>query len=82
MMCSHCHQPLKRAQWNAAETLKSCPKCSQDNGAEHVFYSYPEAFGITDKRASEVHPEGPQSYCYSCRSATFPYPASLCHDVL
>lgn len=28
---------------------------------------YPAEFGETDQRASDDHPEGPQSYCIACR---------------
>jgi hypothetical protein len=48
---------------------KSCPRCSTKNGNEHVYYEFPDAFGVTEKRKSDKHPEGPQSYCIACRGS-------------
>ncbi len=69
MDCTNCHRPLKESVYNANRTKKSCPKCSQDNGSEHVFYDYPSAFGTTAKRANRSNPDGPQSYCTACRGS-------------
>lgn len=66
MNCNHCNKPLNKAQYRPS--LKSCPNCSVNNGTEHVYYPYPDAFGITDKRETIPHPDGPQSYCTPCRS--------------
>jgi hypothetical protein len=66
--CVHCHKPLNQSQYNAGKTLKSCPKCSSDNGSEHVYYPYPAEFGTTSLRSSSGSPEGAQSYCVACRS--------------
>ncbi len=65
MNCKHCGKPLNETQYH--ENLKSCPNCSVKNGTEHVFYSYPEAFGTTSLRATSNRPDGPQSYCTACR---------------
>ena len=66
MNCKHCHNPLNEAQYHGVN-LKSCPNCSVQNGQEHVFYKYPDAFGTTPLRATSVHPDGPQSHCTACR---------------
>ncbi len=65
MNCKHCNRPLNEAQYH--NDLKSCPNCSTQNGEEHVFYKYPEAFGTTPLRATSVRPDGPQSHCTACR---------------
>lgn len=65
--CKVCGNPLNQSQYSSDGEYKSCPKCSTDNGEEHVYYKYPENFGTTEKRSSSVNPEGPQSYCIPCR---------------
>jgi hypothetical protein len=65
MVCSCCNKPLNQSQYSG--NLKSCPCCSTRNGQEHVFYPYPAAFGVTEKRSSANHTDGPQSYCVACR---------------
>ncbi len=65
--CTVCGKPLNQSQWDENKKYKSCPKCSTENGEEHVYYRYPESFGITEKRLSLNHPDGPQSYCVPCR---------------
>ena len=68
MLCRNCVKPLTEAQWDEpSKRYKSCPKCSERGGQEHVFYPYPAAFGTTDARASDLHTEGPQSWCKNCR---------------
>lgn len=69
-LCKKCKRPLNESQWKVKDniTYKSCPKCSTDNGKEHVYYEFPENFGTTEKRITLNNPEGAQSYCYSCRS--------------
>jgi phage FluMu protein Com len=80
--CKHCGETLKEAQFNKNNTLKSCPNCSKLNGEEHVYYSNPNSFGITDERSSSKHPEGPQSHCNACRSKNVPFAKQfLCHEV-
>jgi hypothetical protein len=68
MNCTHCDRPLNEGQFHG--NLKSCPRCSTRNGQEHVFYPFPDAFGITEKRASGKRPDGPQSYCVPCRGGS------------
>lgn len=65
--CKVCGQPLNETQWRKEKQYKSCPKCSVDNGDEHVYYEYPAYFGMTPKRSTTNNPDGPQSYCTSCR---------------
>lgn len=67
MNCKHCNLPLNQSVYSKDKTKKSCPKCSSKNGVYHVFYSYPQSFGITNLRSTPNHPEGPQSYCTPCR---------------
>lgn len=70
--CKHCGKQLNMAQ--SKDDYKSCPRCSTNNGNEHIFYQYPDAFGKTDKRATINHPDGPQSYCTNCRGGNIgPY---------
>ena len=68
MKCDVCNRELNLTQWSADESLKSCPGCSKSNGAQHVFFKYPEKFGTTSARSTPLHPEGPQSYCSDCRA--------------
>lgn len=71
-VCKYCGELLNKSQYKG--NYKSCPKCSENDGLEHIFYSYPATFGTTPKRASSVQPDGPQSYCVRCRgSGVGPY---------
>lgn len=72
MNCRICKKPLNASQWSEAEDMKSCPRCSTTHGEKHVFYAFPDSFGETPARASAVHPDGPQSYCISCRAGHEP----------
>lgn len=67
MRCKHCGKPLNQSQYAQGGSLKSCPKCSTEDGEEHIFYSYPGAFGQSEKRASASIPDGAQSWCTLCR---------------
>lgn len=83
MTCLHCRRPLKEAQFREDKAYKSCPNCSKANGEYHVFYANPQAFGTTQRRATSVNPEGPQSHCTDCRSGQNPhsYTAILCDSL-
>lgn len=35
---------------------KSCPKCSRDNGEQHIYYDCPKTFGITSGRENRKNP--------------------------
>lgn len=65
--CKICGRPLNKAQFSADRQFKSCPKCSTENGEEHVYYKYSEDFRTSEKRVTQNNPDGPQSYCYTCR---------------
>jgi len=67
-MCVTCGGSLSRSIYSVGRDLKSCPSCSQANGREHIFRLYPTAFGRTDQRSSEGHPDGAQSHCLECRN--------------
>ena len=81
MDCKNCGHALSESIFKKNKTLKSCPKCSEMNGSYHVFHSNPQYFGITEKRASSRHPEGPQSYCVKCRGGNTPSGGILCKDI-
>ncbi len=72
MACSCCGQQLnvgmiyKRDA--AGQEYKSCPRCSDTNGNEHVFHPYPAAFGFAEARVNPRNPHGDQSYCVDCRN--------------
>lgn len=53
---------------DAGNEYKSCPRCSDTNGHEHVFHRHPESFGQTDARVTPRNPDGDQSYCVDCRT--------------
>jgi hypothetical protein len=65
--CESCREDLKKGLFHGNRDWKSCPRCSTDNGRQHVYYPYPDDFGTTDKRKSGPNPDGPQSYCLACR---------------
>lgn len=69
--CTICEKPLNHSQWHESKNkkYKSCPKCSAENGKEHVYYDYPDSFGTTEKRISSNNPDEPQSYCVPCRGS-------------
>lgn len=72
MACDCCSKPLNngmihKSDPSTGESFKSCPRCSNAEGREHVFHSYPESFGQTEARETPRNPEGDQSYCIDCR---------------
>ena len=81
-LCKVCGKMLNRSQYSKDGQFKCCPNCSTANGEEHVYYSYPEYFGTTTKRASSNRPDGPQSHCESCRfeKGSYPNPV-LCSEI-
>lgn len=81
-LCKVCGKPLNRSQYSKDSSYKSCPSCSERNGEQHVYYPYPKYFGTTLKRSSSNRPEGPQSYCESCRFDKNIYSnAKLCSEI-
>lgn len=74
-ICRHCGKPLNGSQYRLNREYKSCPKCSVEDGNEHIYYQYPSFFGTTPLRASQNTPDGAQSYCTRCRGKdTGPFP--------
>jgi hypothetical protein len=85
MKCDHCDKSLRRAQWAHGKAWKSCPNCSTQNGHEHVYYSYPDAFGTTPARANYKNPEGPASWLVSSTFGTVAlssWQARTCSEVV
>lgn len=83
-ICLHCGKSLSESIYKTASDgtqYKSCPNCSQLNGEYHVLHQYPQNFGTTYKRATSVHPEGPQSHCESCRGGNPPSGGTLCTNI-
>ena len=68
-ICKVCGKELNKAQIEnyQGREYKSCPKCSKENGEEHVYYRYIEDFGTTELRVTRNNPMGVQSWCTSCR---------------
>lgn len=66
--CQHCGLKLNRGLHSHDRRLKSCPRCSTEDGTQHVFYETPAAFGTSERRESDGTPEGTQSYCVACRT--------------
>ncbi|CAM3211893.1 phage FluMu protein Com [Sporolactobacillus spathodeae] len=64
-LCAYCGKPLNEAQ--SRPEFKSCPRCSTNDGNEHIYYPYSEAFGTTEKRVTRKNKDGIQSYCTRCR---------------
>lgn len=65
--CESCHTPLNRSRRSRDGQWKSCPDCSVRDGAQHVFYPYPDSFGVSQARVTGEDADGAQSYCSSCR---------------
>jgi len=82
VICKCCGKPLSTSIFKKKRTMKSCPACSNANGEYHVFHPYPSDFGTTPLRATEKNPDGPQSYCQSCRGENAPRKGTECKDVL
>ena len=81
-VCEICGKPLNESQYSNDKRYKSCPKCSTKNGKQHVYYTYPESFGVTNTRTTKNSPEGAQSYCTSCRGNNVNcFPQILCKDI-
>jgi hypothetical protein len=66
--CEVCGIALNRSRRSADGHWKSCPECSVRDGVEHVFWPFPENFGVSQARVSGEDAEGAQSHCASCRS--------------
>ena len=66
--CTACGKALNSSRRSAEGTWKSCANCSARDGAEHIFYRYPEGFGEIDERASGEDPVGAPSWCLLCKA--------------
>jgi len=66
--CSVCGAALNRSRRSKDRHWKSCPECSVRDGLQHVFWPYPESFGVSQARISGEDAEGAQSHCAGCRS--------------
>lgn len=66
--CEVCGAPLNRSRRSRDGQWKSCPECSVRDGIHHVFWPFPENFGVSQARVSGEDAEGAQSHCSSCRS--------------
>lgn len=84
MKCRVCGKPLEKSQYSKDGKYKSCPRCSVLNGEEHVYFEYPAGFGRSTKRETAIHPDGPQSYCYTHRqdpNRNIPVDGILCGEL-
>lgn len=79
--CEHCDQSLTRSVYNQGKTLKSCPHCSHLDGHVHIFYEYPDGFGMSEARENPETPDGTQSYCKACRQKLPGTGGRRCQDV-
>jgi hypothetical protein len=64
--CDHCSEPLDAIIVRDEGRWRSCPKCSQADGNEHVLRRSPDAFGMT--KATKGKPEAVQAQCEACRT--------------
>ena len=80
-VCKVCAKKLNESQWRLGRSYKSCPKCSEANGSEHVFYEYPDNFGTTIHRVTSNNPDGAQSWCYKCRGRGHNFEQKLCSEL-
>jgi len=68
LICGHCAVALNKSVYAQGRTIKSCPKCSLNDGGQHIFYPYPQAFGASSTKVTPQTPEGGHSYCTACRN--------------
>ena len=54
MKCTCCGKQLNKSIYKDGKNYKSCPKCSSNNGDQHVFYRYPERFGTTPPESHQI----------------------------
>jgi hypothetical protein len=66
--CSACGTALNRSRRSRDGHWKSCPECSVRDGVDHVFWPFPENFGVSQARVSGEDAEGAQSHCGRCRN--------------
>lgn len=79
--CAVCSRPLRRSYYSRDRRYKSCPNCSGKDGVHHLYYPYPDAFGLSEARSTDETPDGAQSYCSACRRDEVPGDQALrCGD--
>ena len=79
--CQHCERLLSRSVYTQDRTRKSCPRGSDTDGQFHVFYDYPDDFGLSEARANSDTPDGAQSYCKACRQGEKANNGSRCPEI-
>lgn len=81
MSCTCCKGALNDGMLHKhdeqGQEYKSCPRCSDTNGVEHVYHKYPDSFGQTDARVTGRNPHGDQSYCVDCRTLDKGLPSTV-----
>lgn len=63
MNCIICGELLNKSQYAEGHTLKSCPRCSVQDGKEHIYWAYSGGYGTSSKRITVNIPDGAQSHC-------------------
>lgn len=66
--CGVCGKTLDKSRRGFDSAWKACVRCSTNDGTEHVFYQYPDAFGGDDAHASDEDSARMQGDCNWCRS--------------
>ena len=66
--CGVCAKTLDKARRSFDGAWKVCVRCSMNDGTEHVFYPYPDAFGATEGQTTADESTVTQSDCTWCRS--------------
>lgn len=80
--CTHCNKQLRRSQYSKDRKWKSCPHCSVLDGTHHIFYQYPDSYGVSEQRENDSNADGAQSWCEACRQAETPrYQKMRCTQV-
>ena len=80
--CEHCGTALNRSPRSQDRSWKSCPRCSESNGHQHVFYPFPDDFGVSEAKKAGGVEDGAQNYCIRCRGNNPPGEGRICQDVV
>jgi hypothetical protein len=67
-LCSACGKTLDKSRRSFDGTWKACVRCSMNDGTEHVFYTYSDAFGETETNLSADESAVTHNDCTWCRS--------------
>lgn len=65
--CDVCGKALDQSRRSFDGGWKACVRCSMNDGTEHVFYQYPDAFSAAGGDVAEDDPGSP-GVCTWCRS--------------